>query len=133
MSRTVTVSLLPDRRISVALDQHTLTLDRPPSKGGQGNDPSPTDLFLMSIAACSTFYAMSFAEQRGLGTEGLALSMECEYDEKAHRYPRMDITLTLPQGFPEKYENAVTKAMEACTVKKHIANPPVFTQVAKRS
>ena len=133
MSRTVNVSLLPDRRLRVSLDQHTLILDRPKSKGGQGNDPSPTDLFLMSIAACSTFYAQGFAEQRNISSEGMSLSMECEYDPEANRYFELEATLTLPPDFPEKYENAVSKAMEGCTVKKHITNPPVFANLVKRS
>jgi len=133
MTRTVNVSLLPDRRLTVTLDQFTLTLDRPKSKGGQGNDPSPMDIFLMCIAGCSTFYARGFAEERGISTAGLALSMECEYDEAANHYTAMTSTLTLPPDFPEKYVNAIAKAMESCTVKKHIANPPAFTNAAKKS
>lgn len=132
MTRTVRVSLLPDRRLTVTLDQFSLTLDRPASKGGQGRDPSPTDIFLMSIAACSTFYARGFAEHRNLSTAGMAGSMECAYDSEANRYTALDFTLTLPPDFPEKYANAVTKAMEACTVKKHIVNPPAFTNKASK-
>ena len=28
--------------------------------------------------------------------------------------------------FPEKYKGAIIKAMDLCTVKKHILNPPEF-------
>jgi len=132
MSRTVNVSVLPDNRLRVTLDQFTLTLDRPVSKGGQGNEPSPMDLFLMAIAGCSTFYAMAFAEQRSLPTAGMSLRMDCEYDKETGHYTALETALNLPADFPEKYVNAVGKAMEACTVKKHIANPPVFSHVVER-
>ena len=91
------------------------------------------DIFLMSIAACSTFYARGFAEQRGLSTEGMAASMDCEYDSEANHYTDLSLTLTLPAEFPEKYVNAIAKAMETCTVKKHITNPPAFRNIAKRA
>ena len=40
------------------------------------------------------------------------------------------IELTLPPEFPEKYKGAIVNAMELCTVKKHMHNPPEFTVTA---
>ena len=44
-----------------------------------------------------------------------------------------DVTLevTLPEGFPDKYKNAIKKALEQCTVKKHILNPPTIETIIK--
>ena len=34
--------------------------------------------------------------------------------------------ITLPPGFPEKYRTAIERAVDHCTVKKHILEPPRF-------
>lgn len=132
MARTVAVSFPGGKRLAARIDQHTVFCDQPEDEGGGGTAASPFDLFLVSIATCSAYYAQGFCEKRDIDTSGMALTLHCEYDEEAKRYPRLEMTLTLPAGFPAKYENAVVKAMEACFVKKHIANPPEFVLRAER-
>ena len=39
---------------------------------------------------------------------------------------KIDLELTLPDGFPEKYRAAIVNAMNLCTVKKHLHEPPEF-------
>ena len=36
------------------------------------------------------------------------------------------VTIELPDGFPEKYADAVVRAAEQCAVKKHFEHPPVI-------
>jgi putative redox protein len=36
----------------------------------------------------------------------------------------MDVDL--PAGFPEKYRDAVLRAVDQCAVKRHLARPPQF-------
>jgi hypothetical protein len=38
----------------------------------------------------------------------------------------------LPEGFPEKHRDAVARAADLCSVKKHIFDPPAF-EVRTRS
>lgn len=132
MAKTVAVSFPGGKRLAARIGQHTVFCDQPADEGGGDTAPSPFDLFLASIATCSAYYAQGFCEKRDIDTSGMALTLHCEYDEEAKRYPRMEMTLTLPPDFPAKYENAVVKAMEACFVKKHIANPPEFVLRAER-
>ncbi len=132
MAKTVAVSFPGGKRLAARIDQHTVFCDQPADEGGSDTAPSPFDLFLVSLATCSAYYAQGFCEARDIDTSGMALTLHCEYDEEAKRYPRMEMTLTLPPDFPAKYENAVLKAMEACFVKKHILNPPEFVARAER-
>lgn len=132
MAKTVAVSFPGGKRLAARIDQHTVFCDQPEDEGGGGTAASPFDLFLVSIATCSAYYAQGFCEKRDIDTSGMALTLHCEYDEEAKRYPRLEMTLALPPDFPAKYENAVVKAMEACFVKKHIANPPEFVLRAER-
>jgi ribosomal protein S12 methylthiotransferase accessory factor len=36
------------------------------------------------------------------------------------------IQIQLPQEFPAKYKKAVIRAVDLCSVKKHIFTPPAF-------
>ena len=57
--------------------------------------------------------------------------MECETDKVKKLYGKIAINLTLPEGFPEKYKEAIIRSMDQCTVKKHILDPPEFTIAAE--
>lgn len=132
MDKLVAVEFPGGKRITAEIGGRTVHTDQPVKDGGEGSAPSPFDLFLASIAACAGYYALAFCEKRGLGAAGMSLAMRCPFDAAARRYSRLEIELTLPAGFPEKYEAAVLKAMQACYVTKHIADPPEFVLTAKR-
>jgi ribosomal protein S12 methylthiotransferase accessory factor len=101
--------------------------DQPEHAGGEGTAPAPFDLFLASIATCAGLYALTFCQQRGLATEGLALTLETVRDpEEHHRIGRIELRLQLPEGFPEKYHPAIVRAMDQCAVKRHIVEAPEF-------
>lgn len=105
---------------------HTVRTDQPVKSGGEGSAPSPFDLFLASIATCAGFYALRFCQQRGIATAGLGVSLEPERDEERGRFATLRLRLRLPPGFPEKYHQAILRAVDQCTVKRHIVEPPEF-------
>lgn len=132
MDKLVAVEFPGGKRLTAKIGGLTVRADQPVKDGGEGSAPSPFDLFLASIATCAGYYALAFCEKRGLATEGMRLAMRCPFDAATRRYARLEIELTLPAGFPEKYEAAVLKAMQACYVTKHITDPPEFVLTAKR-
>jgi ribosomal protein S12 methylthiotransferase accessory factor len=103
--------------------------DQPRTHGGGGTAPSPFDLFLASIGTCAGFYALRFCQQRGLSTRGLSLSLEAQRDAEAKRVVRVVLAFELPEGFPEKYRDAIRKAVDQCSVKRHLAAPPEIVLV----
>lgn len=105
---------------------HVIATDQPEHAGGEGSAPAPFDLFLASIATCAGLYALTFCQQRGLATEGLAVTMDTVRDPELRRITRVDLKLTLPEGFPEKYRQAIVRAMDQCAVKRHVMEPPSF-------
>ena len=100
--------------------------DQPVGEGGEGSAPAPFDLFLASLATCAGYYALAFCYSRGIPTEGLAVSLVTQREQGQKLVGRMIIRLGLPAGFPEKYREAIVRAVDACTVKAHINHPPVF-------
>lgn len=105
---------------------NVIPTDQPEPAGGEDTAPAPFDLFLASIATCAGLYALIFCQQRGLSTEGLALTMETVRDPERHRIGRIELRLQLPEGFPEKYHQAIVRAMDQCAVKRHIVEAPEF-------
>jgi len=112
-------------RVDVGYRGHVVSTDQP-APLGENTALSPFDLFLASIATCAGFYALRFCQERNISTEGLSLSMWMERDPEKKRLRKIGISLTVPQGFPEKYESAIVRAMDQCAVKKAIADPPEF-------
>ena len=100
-----------------------------PDMHGRGAAPSPFDLFLASIGTCAGFYVLRFFQQRQLDTAGLALSVTPRRDPERKLVSSIRIEITLPPEFPEKYREAVLRAVDQCSVKRHLAEPPAFEVV----
>ncbi|HEX2695673.1 MAG TPA: OsmC family protein [Acidobacteriota bacterium] len=117
------------QKVDAEVHGRVIRTDQPVRDGGEGTAPSPFDLFLASLATCAGYYALAFCIGRGIPTEGLAVSLVTEKETGAKTIGRMTIRLGLPRGFPEKYREAIVKAVDACAVKAHINNPPAFEVV----
>ena len=114
------------KRVDAGVDGFTLHMDQSRDEGGDGAHPTPSHLFFTSLAACSGYYALVFCQERDIDIAGMSLAVTTDTDEKTHMVTAMDMRLTLPPGFPDKYRNAVLKAMGQCYVKKHLAAPPAI-------
>lgn len=112
-----------------ATEDTVVHTDQPVKDGGDGTAPTPFELFLASLATCAGVYAQRFCEARKIPTGGLALRVGCEFAPKGFQVTRMTFALTPPEGFPAEYRDALVRAVELCTVKKHILTPPVFEVV----
>ena len=112
--------------VDASVGGHVVRTDQPRPFGGDAA-PAPFDLFLASIATCMGFYALRFCQERGIPTEGLGLSLETVRDAERKRLGAIRVALTLPPGFPEKYRDAIGRAVDQCAVKKHMVEPPAFT------
>lgn len=122
--KEIYVSFPEGKKVNAVIDNYTIKSDQPLPRGGSGSAANPFQLFLSSIALCAGFFALEFCMARNIVTEGMALKMICNYDEDEKRFTTLEINLKLPEEFPEKYNRAIIRAMNACTVKKHLLNPP---------
>lgn len=101
--------------------------DQPVPHGGGGTAPSPFDYFLASIGTCAGLYAHRFLVERNLPTEGLGLELSTTEDPETGMVTVIHLDLTLPEGFPEKYERAIKHSVNLCSVKKHVLSSPRFS------
>ena len=113
-------------KVSASDGEFTINTDQPKDSGGDGSAPSPFILFLSSIATCAGYFALAFCKQRELSTEGLELHATFERNPDTHKLDKAKLILTLPEGFPEKYHKPILRAMDQCSVKKTVLDPPEF-------
>ncbi len=108
----------------------TVHTDQPVTAGGGGTGPSPFDMFLASLATCAGFYALRFCQERKLSVEGLGVTLTTVRDPERKRLASIKIEVRLPREFPDKYREAILRAVDQCAVKKHVLEPPVFEMTA---
>jgi len=120
------VSFPGGKRVDAITGNLRIQTDQSRENGGEESAPEPFQLFLASIATCAGIYALGFCQARALNTEGLGIKMSCEWDENRKLCTKINIELKLPKDFPEKYQTAIKKAVDQCTVKRHLATPPEF-------
>lgn len=116
--------------VEAAFKGFTVATDQGLEHGGLGAAPEPFDLFLASLGTCAGLFALRFCQQRNLSTEGLGLTLTTERDPQAPRLSAIQMEIRLPADFPEKYRDAIVRAADQCTVKRHLLEPPRFEVVA---
>lgn len=127
---TITISFPGGVAVDATLHGHTVHTDQPPPLGG-GSAMSPFDLFLASIGTCMGFYALRFCQERGISSDGLGLTLHAIRDEQQKRVATIEVALQVPRGFPAKYRDAIRRAVDHCSVKRHLLEPPDFEVVVK--
>jgi putative redox protein len=119
----LTVESLGQDRHRIAVRGHEFVVDQPVHDGGEDLGPTPTELFVASLAACVAFYA-----RRGLGRHGPGPSVHCTWtmsEEPPWRVSSIDLDVELPPETTEVRMAAVDRAVEHCTVHNSLAMPPL--------
>jgi putative redox protein len=118
-------------RFRIAIRGHVVHVDQPEPDGGSDTGPTPTELFVASLAACVAFYARRYLKRHDLPEEGLAVTAQAEFGTKPSRVASMTITLTLPEGIPQDKREALLAVASHCTVHNTLTHPPeVLVQLA---
>lgn len=122
----MTITFPGNKRVTAEYKGFSIETDQPHQGGGDDSAPAPFDLFLASLGTCAGIYVLGFCQQRGLPTEGIELTQRMHYDLMKNMIGKIDIEITVPPTFPEKYHDALIKSASLCAVKKHIQDPPEF-------
>jgi uncharacterized OsmC-like protein len=118
------VNIVGDRH-RITVRGHQLEVDQPFTDGGSDAGPTPTELFVASLASCVAHYA-----RRGLGRAGEGPQVRCRWqmsDAKPWRVTAIDIEVDLPAGTPPERVAAVERAVSHCTVHNSIIQQPSIT------
>jgi ribosomal protein S12 methylthiotransferase accessory factor len=121
----IIVSLPGGRRVDARIGEHVVRTDQPIANGGEGSAPSPFQLFLASIGTCAGIFVQGFCSKRGIPYDGIRIVERPSYDEGG-ALRAVDLTVELPPEFPERYRDAVLRAIDGCSVKKAVQAQPEF-------
>jgi uncharacterized OsmC-like protein len=112
----------------VAVRGHRLVVDQPGGAGGQDSAPTPTELFVASLAGCVAFYAGRFLTRHGYGRDGLAVAVGYEMaSDRPARVSNIRLTVRVPAGVPPQRWAALRAVVSHCTVHNSLASPPSVT------
>lgn len=124
------ISIKPehDDHYHVQIRQHGLVVDQPVEGGGADLGPTPTELFVGSLAACVAFYAGRYFARHAIPTAGFRV--DCDFTmspEAPSRVAEIRMTLVLPAAFPAERRAALLRVAEHCTVHNSIRSAPEVT------
>ena len=131
MNKEIKVTFPGGLRVDAEYKGRVIKTDQPVYQGGEGTAPAPFDLFLASIATCSGIYVLFFCQKRGIPIDNASVVMRTERNPEKKMIEKIVIDVHLPPEFPEKYKSAVLKAVDTCSVKAHMIDPPEFELNAK--
>lgn len=119
------------KRVDAQYKGFSIRTDQSLQEGGEASAPEPFDLFLASIATCAGIYVLEFCQYRSIPVENIRLVQKIERNVETRMVEKITITLFVPPEFPTKYKNAVIRAAQLCSVKKHLYQPPEFLMIVK--
>lgn len=121
---TVSVSHLGGDRFEIAVRDHVVTVDQPEALGGEDTAPTPTELFVASLASCTAFYARRYLARHGLPVEGLRVETSYEMGTRPSRVTRFDVRVLVPEGVPPERHAALLAMVDHCTVHSTLQHEP---------
>jgi uncharacterized OsmC-like protein len=112
----------------VAVRGHRLMVDQPVDAGGEDNAPTPTELFVASLATCVAFYAGRYLTRHGFNRNGLGVSVGFDMaDDRPARVAAVRLTVRVPADLPAERMPGLQAVVSHCTVHNSLTTPPDVT------
>ncbi|MGM0597803.1 MAG: OsmC family protein [Myxococcota bacterium] len=122
-----------NKRVNAIVGDRTIKTDQSRLAGGDSSAPEPFTLFLVSLGTCAGSYVFQFCQARNISTEGVKIKEKIISRKDGKGIEKIQFEIELPPEFPEKYEKAVVRAANLCTVKKYLENTPEITVGIKKN
>lgn len=112
----------------VTVRGHRLVVDQPADAGGRDSAPTPTELFVASLATCVAYYAGRYLTRHGCSRDGLAVSVGYEMArDRPARVSSVRLAVRVPADLPAERWAALRAVVSHCTVHNSLAVPPSVT------
>jgi uncharacterized OsmC-like protein len=112
-------------RYEIDIRGHRILVDQPTDGGGTDAGPTPTELFVASVASCTAHYAGRFLARHGVDPDGLGVTCSFEFaTDRPARVRSIEMTMDVPSALPEDQLDRLRAVVEHCTVKNSLSHPP---------
>ena len=108
----------------IRVRDHVLQVDQPREAGGTDAAPTPTELFVVSLATCVAFYARRYLSRHSLPAEGLSVVASYAMAERPARVSDINVSIDVPAGLPGDHRERLLAVASHCTVHNTLAIPP---------
>jgi uncharacterized OsmC-like protein len=122
MAREIVVRSVAGDAYDMDVKGHQVRVDQPEFAGGTNTGPTPTDLWVASLAACVAYYAGKYLRDNALPTE-VTVRTVFKMAIGPARVSRIQMTVDAP-GLPEEQRAAFDEAISHCTVHNSLHQPP---------
>jgi uncharacterized OsmC-like protein len=123
----VSVAYKEGDHFEINVRDHQLQVDQPVEAGGMDIAPTPTELFIVSLASCVAYYVRRFLARHSLPTESLSVAAAFTMAERPRRVGRIDLSINLPCPIPDERAEALLAVASHCTVHNTLELPPDVT------
>ncbi|MBC7098095.1 OsmC family protein [Candidatus Bipolaricaulota bacterium] len=100
---------------TVEVRGHRLESDLSPDKGGKDLGPTPPEILLGALAACSGIYAKMFADREGLPASGIQAVAQADVLQSPMRLGNFSVRVRIP-GLPQGKRDKAKAFVEGCMV-----------------
>ena len=114
-------------RFAIEIRGHTVVVDQPEAIGGDDVGPTPTELFVASLASCVGFYARRYLARHRLDATGLRVEVAWDMATKPSRVGEVTMRVVVPAGVPEERRAGLLAQAGHCTVHNTLHQPPPIT------
>lgn len=146
---TVTAELGDGTVTEISARQFSWRADEPPAARGTDSGPTPYEMLLGSLAACTAITLRLYADHKGIELAGVAVTLEfdrvhaddCEdCDERANGFiDRIRSRVTIRGSFDDAQKRRLAQVAQRCPVHKtltkgvHISDSVEFGPAAGRT
>ncbi|MEP7369411.1 MAG: OsmC family protein [Dermatophilaceae bacterium] len=122
--RPMRVEHLGGDRFEINVRGHLIAVDQPVRHGGDDTAPTPTELFIASLASCVAFYARRYLSRHNLPTDGLAVEATFDMGSRPARVSGVNLRLIVPDGVPAERREPLLAVANHCTVHNTLTQTP---------
>jgi uncharacterized OsmC-like protein len=124
-SNQLEVSFISGESYEIGVRGHRIVVDQPVEAGGEDAAPTPTELFVASLASCVAFYAGRYLTRHGYDRTGMSVSADFELaSDRPSRVGMIRIGIKVPTDLPEERRAAFLAVASACTVHNTLHHAP---------
>jgi putative redox protein len=113
-------------RARVSVRDFDILVDEPPSAGGNDEGPTPTELFLASLATCFTLAVAHVARKRSIAIGQLEVRVQADYEGLRFAWMRLEVKTDLAR---DDAERLVERAKSYCFVSQTLLQQPKIEYV----
>lgn len=113
-----------DDRFDVKIRDHMVTVDQPAAVGGADGGPTPTELFVGSLASCAAFYARRYLWRHDIDARGFEVRATYRMGTRPARVAAVDMEIHLAADLSEKRRAGLLAQAAHCTVHNTMTRTP---------